>query len=115
MTATAYPSAPGDDVTPKAQVIWDAGSPVVWLRGEHDAFTAADVSEALELAQASDDGDVVIDVSGVQFMGAATVRIIMRTRSRLLQGGRSLVLRSPSCRTLRVLDLCGFGPASTDG
>ena len=115
MTAIAHPSARGEDVKPKAEVIWDDGSPVVWLQGEHDAFTAADVSEALELAQASVHGDVVVDVSGVQFMGAATVRIIMRTRARLIQADRSLVLRSPSCRTLRVLDLCGFGPAITDG
>lgn len=115
MTASVCPSAPGDDGGPKAEVSWDDVRHVVWLRGEHDAFTAAQLSEALELALASDDGDVVVDLSGVEFMGAANVSIIMRTRDRLLQSDRSLAVRSPSSRALRVLDLCGFGPTITAG
>lgn len=115
MTTSAYLSPAGDDAYPTVEVSRVDGRPVVWLRGEHDAFTAAELSEALELALASDHGDVVVDLSGVEFMGTATVAVIMRARECLFQGSRSLAVRSPSSRAQRVLDLCGFGPTTTAG
>lgn len=80
---------------------------VVWLRGEHDIATVAALSETLALAVAFDDADFAIDLSGVEFMGAATVDVIIRTRELLATQSRSLVLRSPSRSARRVFDLCG--------
>jgi anti-anti-sigma factor len=80
---------------------------VVWLRGEHDVSTVAALSETMARAIALDDADVVVDLSEVQFMGAATVRVIIRAREFLRLRSRSLVLRSPSECARRILDVCG--------
>jgi anti-anti-sigma factor len=80
---------------------------VVWLRGEHDVSTVAALSEIMARAIALDDADVVVDLSDVQFMGAATVGVIIRAREFLRLRSRSLVLRSPSECARRILDVCG--------
>jgi anti-anti-sigma factor len=49
---------------------------------------------------------VVVDLSGVEFMAAATVSVILGTRARLHQRSRSLTVRSPSRCARRVLELC---------
>ncbi len=87
----------------------DAGQTVVWLRGEHDLSTVAALSEALARAIALDDADLVVDLSGVEFMGAATVLVLTRASEFLRLRTRSLALRSPSRCARRILDLCGLG------
>jgi anti-anti-sigma factor len=85
----------------------DAGCLVVWLRGEHDLSTVGALSETMARAIALDDADLVVDLSEVQFMGAATVGVIIRARELLRLRSRSLVLRSPSRCARRILQLCG--------
>ncbi len=80
---------------------------VVWLRGEHDVSTVAALSEMMARAIALDDADVVVDLSEVQFMGAATVGVVIRAREFLRLRSRLLVLRSPSECARRTLELCG--------
>jgi anti-anti-sigma factor len=80
---------------------------VVWLRGEHDLSTVDALSETLAGAIALDDADVVVDLSDMQFMGAATVGVLIRARELLRTRSRSLVVRSPSWCARRVLELCG--------
>ena len=80
---------------------------VVWLRGEHDVSTVAALSEVMARAIALDDADVVVDLSDVQFMGAATVGVIVRAREFLRLRSRLLVLRSPSECVRRIVDVCG--------
>jgi anti-anti-sigma factor len=80
---------------------------VVWLRGEHDVSTVAALSEILARAIALDDADVVVDLSEVQFMGAATVGVIIRAQEFLRLRSRFLVLRSPSERAQGMLEVCG--------
>jgi len=82
-----------------------AGSLVVWVRGEHDLSTTRDLWATMARAVALD-GDVVLDLSGVEFMDAAIVRVILRTRELLRVRSRSLAVRSPSARARRVLELC---------
>jgi anti-sigma B factor antagonist len=84
----------------------DADRTVVWLRGEHDVSTVTALSETMARAIALDDGDLVIDLSGVQFMDAATVGVIIRARDFLELQSRSLALRTPSSCATRILDLC---------
>jgi anti-sigma B factor antagonist len=84
----------------------DADRTVVWLRGEHDVSTVAALSQTMARAIALDDGDLVIDLSGVQFMDAATVGVIIRARDFLELQSRSLALRAPSSCAARILDLC---------
>ena len=84
----------------------EADRTVVWLRGEHDVSTVAALSQTMAGAIALDDGDLVIDLSDVQFMDAATVGVIIRARDFLRLQSRSLALRSPSSCAARILELC---------
>jgi len=86
----------------------DADRTVVWLRGEHDLSTVDELSETMARAIALDDADVVVDLSEVVFMSAATVGVIVRAREFLRLESRSLALRSPSKCAGRVVDLCGL-------
>ena len=81
---------------------------VVWLRGEHDSSTLAALSETVAGAFALDDADVVVDLSGVEFMGVATVGLIIRAGEFLRLRSRCLALRAPSTCARRILDLCGL-------
>jgi anti-anti-sigma factor len=85
----------------------DAHRTVVWLHGEHDLSTTTALADTLARAIALDNADLVIDLSEVQFMGAATVGIIVRAHELLRQQSRSLTLRAPSTGARRVLELCG--------
>ena len=90
----------------------DADRTVVWLRGEHDASTVAALWDAIGQAIAIDDTDVVVDLSGVDFMGSATVGVIIRARESIRP--RALTLRSPSRCAQRVLDLYGLADLLDD-
>ncbi len=82
---------------------------VVWLLGEHDLTTVAALSDTLARAIAVDDADLVVDLSEVQLMSAATVGVLVRTREFLTARSRDLVLRSPTGLSRLVLDACGLG------
>ena len=79
---------------------------VVWVRGEHDMATAQVLAEAMARAVTLDDTDVVVDLSGVDFMDASTVGAIIRTRNLLSTRSRSLHVRAPSTRARRLLEVC---------
>ena len=92
---------------------------IICLRGEHDAFTAGALSETIAAAMAGGEGDLVVDLREVEFMGVATVGVLLKARELLRLQSRSMVLRSPSACAQRVLDLCGvadrFEPSSAVG
>jgi anti-anti-sigma factor len=81
---------------------------VVWLRGEHDGFTVHELVVTMARAITLGDAELVVDLSGVEFMGAATVGVLVRSRALLRTRCRSLVLRSPSRSARHLLDLCGL-------
>ena len=83
------------------------GSVVVRLRGEHDLSTVPELSAALVQATMLDDADVVVDLTEVEFMGAATLGVLLGARELLRAQSRCLVLRSPPSCVRRVLELCG--------
>jgi anti-sigma B factor antagonist len=101
--------------TARALVVTDLGGrtssadepTVVWLRGEHDLSTIHALSDALSRAIAVDDRDLVVDLSNVEFMGAATIGVLVRARLDVQARGRTLTLRAPSRVASRVLGLCG--------
>ena len=80
--------------------------PVVWLRGEHDASTAAALSATMAEAIALDNANVVVDLSEVDYMGVATVVVFIDAVELLRLRSRSLILRAPSMVTRRVLEVC---------
>lgn len=78
---------------------------VVCLRGEHDLSTVAELSATMAQAMALGDTDLVVDLSRVELMTAATVGVFVRARELLRVRSRSLVVRSPSRPARRVLEL----------
>ena len=86
----------------------DADGAVLWLAGEHDIATAPLVLEALAEATSADHAGVVVDLSGVKFIDASTIGILMAARSRLLSQSRDLTVRFPSKAARRLLDACGL-------
>ena len=88
---------------------------VVWVRGEQDVSTVTALSATIARAMTRDEADLVVDFSGVQFMDASTVGVIVRTRQFLRLQSRSLVLRSPSTCTRWVLELCCLEDLLDDG
>ena len=98
----------GVTVSPGKSVGQDpyGGSTVVWLRGEHDAATAVVVEAALREAISLDCGDVVIDLSGIQFMGAAMIGVVVQAEQVLRAHSRALRLRRPTRCALRLVELC---------
>jgi anti-anti-sigma factor len=82
------------------------GPGVVRLQGEYDVGTVAALSAILSRAIALDDADLVLDVSGVSFLDAATVGVIVRARLFLRNRSRGLLLRCPSRCVRRILDIC---------
>lgn len=82
-------------------------SAVVWICGEHDASTVGEVARLFAEALASTDGDIVVDLSGTQFLGIAPLQLMLKVGEFLASTGRSLEFRAPSRPARVVLDLCG--------
>ena len=90
-------------------VVWREGRRmVVALWGEHDMSTATSVAEALAGAAALGDSDVVVDLSGVAFMDAAIVGVLLGGRNDLRSQARALTVRVPSQQARSVLGMCGL-------
>jgi anti-sigma B factor antagonist len=86
----------------------NANRNVVCLRGEYDISTEMALSHTMAGAMALDEGDLVVDLSGVTFMDAATIGVFIQARNDLRLQCRSLTLRSSSRFARRVLELCGL-------
>jgi anti-sigma B factor antagonist len=90
-------------------VVWREGTrTVVSLRGEQDMSTSADLVEALAAAGAAGHGDVVVDLSDVQFMDSAIITVLSRGQDALRLQARALMLRSPSRFAGRLLAMCAL-------
>ena len=76
------------------------------LGGEIDLRTAPGVRAQLLTVPATD--DVVIDLSGVEFFGAAAVTVLLELRARLRYGGRTLQLAAVPRVVRRPLELLGL-------
>jgi anti-sigma B factor antagonist len=91
-----------------AEVVSRDDGAVVWLDGEHDIATVSALTDVLASAVSAGDTDLVVDLSGVTFIGAAPVGALIRSLDMLRLQSRTLTVRSPSTFARRVLDLCGF-------
>jgi anti-anti-sigma factor len=110
MARTSSPSRGGDTrgADPVLVVRREGSRTVVSLGGEHDVSTAADLADTLSRAREMGDGDVVIDLSKLQFMDAAIARELARCQYALGLHSRALMLRAPSKFARRLLGVCGL-------
>ena len=77
--------------------------------------TVATLIETMARVMAlDDDGDPVVDVSGVQSRGTETVEVLVRARECLRERSRSLTLRSPATCVASALELCGAADLPRD-
>jgi anti-anti-sigma factor len=79
---------------------------VVRLAGEFD-FESVEVARRAVQRAGSDARQVIVDLSRVTFFDAAGVRFLLAAREQVRAAGGDLVLRHPSWRVRRVLDLVG--------
>ena len=86
----------------------DGERAVVWLDGEHDIATVDVLADTLANVVFADDADLIVDLSNVTFMSAATIEALIDGRNLLLRRSRTLTLRSPSRCARRLLDLFGL-------
>ena len=80
---------------------------VVQLWGEHDGSTVGLLAAILASAVALDETNLVVDLSKVQFINSATVRVLTAAGDFLRSERRTFTLRSPSRCAQRILELCG--------
>jgi anti-anti-sigma factor len=81
---------------------------VVRLRGDQDSSTVPAVAAALASAVAGDNSDLVVDLSEVQFINAAILRVLTAACDFFESQSRTFALRSPSRCAERILDICGL-------
>jgi len=79
---------------------------VVWLSGDHDITTRDHLAATIARAARLDGVDMVIDLSGVTFMDASTIGVIVDAHNRLRARSHSLSVRSPPRVPRRLLDVC---------
>ncbi len=84
------------------------GPPVIWLGGEHDHATRGVLAATLAEAIALDESAVVIDLSGVRLVTAATLGVIVVATQLQAMRGRSLILRAAPPFVRRIFAFCGL-------
>jgi anti-anti-sigma factor len=92
---------------PAPQLAYRDGHRMLCIAGQHDASTVASLSGELADAMMWDEGDLIVDLRGVEFMDSSTVAAFLRARTVVAARGRSLYLQSPSESPRRILDICG--------
>jgi len=83
----------------------DPPSATVVLGGEIDIVTAPAIRRFLMAAISGGDVHVAVDMSGVTFLGAAGIGVLVAAANRAREAGGSLSLLAPSPRVRWLLDV----------
>jgi anti-sigma B factor antagonist len=86
-------------------VVSDPPSVTVVLDGEIDIVTAPAIRRFLMAAIGGGDVDLAVDMSGVTFIGAAGIGVLVAAANRAREAGGSLSLLAPSPRVRWLLDV----------
>lgn len=86
----------------------DRGHTVVELRGEIDIAAAAEIAPFLDAVSARPGVRLVLDLGSVEFFDCSGLRLVYRTRSRVLERGGRLELVCTHPLTLRVFRVTGL-------
>jgi len=96
-------------------VVSDPPSAAVALDGEIDIATAPAIRRLLMAAISGGDVHLAVDMSGVTFLGAAGIGVLVAAANRAREAGGSLSLLAPSPQVQRLVDvlhLDGILPAA---
>jgi anti-sigma B factor antagonist len=83
----------------------DPPSATVVLDGEIDIATAPAIRRLLMAAISGGDAHLAIDISGVTFVGAAGIGVLVAAANKAREAGGSLSLLAPSPQVQRLLDV----------
>lgn len=111
MSAQVGPPTPGpsSSVGPQFQLDEVDGMTVLFLAGELDLTTAAQLSDALTTGCSLAKDRLVVDVSGLAFMDLAGLRGLLCAHRWLLGEGRAgIIVRGTSGAVRRFFELTGF-------
>jgi anti-sigma B factor antagonist len=86
-------------------VVSDPPSATVVLDGEIDIATAPAIRRILLAAVSGGDVDLAVDMSGVTFIGAAGIGVLVAAANRTREAGGGLSLLAPSPQVRRLLDV----------
>jgi anti-sigma B factor antagonist len=85
-----------------------AGHTVLAVSGELDVASAPELRTAGEQAYADGSSVLVLDLSDVSFLDSSGLGALIAIRNASLSESRSLLLRRPSARVDKVLELSGL-------
>jgi anti-sigma B factor antagonist len=86
-------------------VVSDPPSAAVVLDGEIDIATAPAIRRFLMAAISGGDVHLAVDMSGVTFLGAAGIGVLVAAANQAREAGGSLSLLTPSPQVRRLLDV----------
>jgi anti-sigma B factor antagonist len=86
---------------------------VVRARGEIDIYTGPALRDVLRDVVAAGPSQVVIDMAEVSFIDSSGLSVIIGAYKRAQDSGIDLVLRSPTARVVRLLEMTGLNRALT--
>lgn len=83
------------------------GTVVVTLHGQLDVRTVPQARDMLAFQVTAGVRRIVVDLSGLEFMGIAGARVLLNTQALLLAQGGSMAVARPQRLVARVLQLTG--------
>jgi anti-anti-sigma factor len=86
----------------------EEGNPVLFVEGRLDHAAAEEFEKAALRHVSVADGNVVIDLSGVDYLSSSALAIFQFLADRQLQHGGRLQLRAPSVAARLTLELSGL-------
>jgi len=81
---------------------------LVEVIGRVDNDSTATLAQSVDSALASGRNQIILDLSGVQYMNSAGLRELVQLWKRVQTTGGTLIVANPSERVKRVLDLVGL-------
>jgi len=81
---------------------------VIAVRGASDTFAVAQLSALFDMVVASDIPSVVVDLGELDMLTPECLALVAGAAERLATRDRRMVVRSPSARARRILDLSGL-------
>ena len=88
----------------RVQQAIDEQGPVVHVQGEVDILTAPELRTGLVGLE----GDVVVDLTDVEFLDSTGISVLVVARKRLTRSGGSLALRNPNDTIARTIEAVGL-------
>jgi anti-anti-sigma factor len=96
-----------------AVISTDTVGSCVQLRGELDLATAPDLDRLLDQLRRDGHRQVTLDLSGLEFLSAAGLSVLLRADHALRAAGGQLVLTRPTRLARRVLAITGLDTTLT--